>query len=238
MWLEDCIQELKGKKELRGMDDGFVRHRIQDYLRKKGVHFFDDYNRVKKTRQFKLMFKFLRKQLRDVYGVFQEVHERRGKLVYERILRDSGRSILDMGCGEAPFDYCLMFPEKKYVLCDIDATLVTKLGEFLKQHHVQGKAFVFSPVDDNLGKLPMVDTVLLLKTLESFEALERDMSKRLLQGLKCKKIVVSFAKVALGKKVAIRKSGRAWFRRVLEDLGYRYTIGDIEREIFFFIDHA
>jgi len=236
MWLEDCIRELKGKKELRGLDDEFVRNRIADYLRKEGVHFSGEYGCIKKTKPFKLMFKLLRKQLRDVYGVFQQVRESRSRLVYERILRESGSSILDIGCGEAPFEYCLLYPEKTYYLCDIDAALVAKLQGCMRKNKLKGKAFVFSPLDDTLDKLPTVDTVLLLRTLESFEALERDISKRLLKQLQCRKIVVSFAKVALGRKIKIRKSGRAWFRRMLEEPGYSYTIEDIDKEIFFFID--
>src|SRR3989344_185444 len=229
MWLEDCVRELKAKKELQGLDDVFVRKMIQEYLRKHPAHFSGEHGSIKKTKQFKLMFKVLRKQLREVYGVFQQLRESRGRLVYERILRGAGNSILDVGCGEAPFEYCLLYPEKKYYLCDIDAALVAKLQGCMRKNKLKGKAFVFSPLDDTLDKLPTVDTVLLLRTLESFEALERDISKRLLKQLQCRKIVVSFAKVALGRKIKIRKSGRAWFRRMLEELGYSYTIGDIEK---------
>ena len=48
-------------------------------------------------------------------------------------------------------------------------------------------------------------------------------------------IIVSFAKKALGGKVTIRKKGRSWFRRILNELGYKYEILDIGDEIFYVI---
>src|SRR3989344_3666454 len=231
MLLKRIIQEIKTKKELRDIDDGFIEARVKEYLDKNHISFEGDYEKLKRRLQFKKMFKEIRRKCRFVYGAFQDVKERRSLMVYKKIFEFTGDSILDIGCGEAPFEYCLLDKTKKYYLCDIDNKLVVRLNEFMKKNKINGKAFVFNAVDDGLDKLPKADSVFLLKALEGFEAVEKNISFRLLNGLKCKRVIASFSKIALGEKIAIRKSGRAWFRRVLKNLDYRYEIKDIDKEI-------
>ena len=237
MLLERIIKEIKAKKELKNLDDGFVKARIKEYAKQNGLSPEGDFEKVKRAKWFKEMFKCVRKGCRLVYGAFQDVKEQRSRVVYERIFNEvRGDVILDIGCGNAPLEYCSLYENKKYYLCEIDCGVITKLSDFMKKNKIKGRAFVFNAVDDNIERLPKADTVLLLKVLESFELIKRDISYEILKKLKCRKIVVSFSKVALGGGVEIRKAGRAWFRRMLDRLGYKYTIGDIEKEIFFFID--
>ena len=235
--LQTIIRDIKQKKELHGLDDGFVRYRVQDYLREHSLVLDGDYAKLKRTKAFKELFKTVRKQCRQVYGVFQDVRDERSSFVYAQIFKKLGKinSVLDLGCGEAPFEYCLLQKHLSYFLTDINADMVQRLTLFLKEKKLKGKAFIFNAVDDKVKKLPCVDVVFLLRTLESLEYIQRNISKQILHDLQCKQVVVSFAKVALGEKKKIQKSGRAWFRKALKELGYVYEIADIDKEILFFI---
>ena len=105
-----------------------------------------------------------------------------------------------------------------------------------KKHNIKGSAYSYSIITEDLQSLPKADTVFLLKVLESLEAIKRDITLTILKELKCKRIIISFAKIALGKNKKIKKSGRSWLRKMLKQLNYRYRVEDIDQEIFFFID--
>ena len=141
---------------------------------------------------------------------------------------------MDLGCGLEPLSYTKTYPTKYYCY-DINEDEVDTLNKFFKRNDINGKAFVFNLVDNNVEKLPKVDLCLIFKVLESLEAIKRNISKEIISKVKAKVIIVSFAKVALGKKVNIRKAGRSWFRRMLKDLNYDYSVIDYDNEIVFII---
>ena len=126
--------------------------------------------------------------------------------------------------------------KKKFYLCDIDVKLIDELNNHLKTNKINGEAFVFNGASGDFNKLPKADCVFLLRSLEGFEAVNRNVSYELLKNLKCKKIVVSFSKVTLSNNKLIRKMGRIWFVRFLQRLGYEYKIENIGKEIVFFIN--
>ena len=113
---------------------------------------------------------------------------------------------------------------------------IKKINNHFKANKINGKAFIFNLIDDDLDKLPKVELCFMLKLLESLELIKRNISKELLKKINAKYFVVSFAKKALGKKVGIRKAGRSWFRRMLKELNYKYEIFDYENEIVFLIE--
>ena len=230
MELTSLIDKLKSKRELKDLDERFVEIRIKEYLTRNKVDLGNE-----KSKSYRLMFKSLRKQLRDVYGVFRKVKEERNLGFYKNIFDEfKPKSIADMGCGLEPLRYIIDY-KLKYYCYDINKQEIDKINEFFKKNKINGKAFVFDLADNNPANLPKVDLCLILKVLESLEAVKKGISKDLLNKIKSKVIIVSFSKVALGKKVKIRKSGRSWFRIVLRELGYDYKISDSEDEIFFII---
>jgi len=221
--------DLKRKKELQDLDNKFIEARIKEHLQGKLIP--DN----KKSKEYKKLFKDLRRILRKTYGMFRVIKETRDldfyKLVFNKI---NPKSILDLGCGLEPLYYTKLIKAEFYTT-DISKNIVNNINSYFKANKIKGKAFVFNLVDDDLNKLPKVDLCFMLKLLESLEIIKRNISKELLKNIKASYIVVSFAKIALGKKEKIRKSGRSWFRRILKELNYDYEIFDYGNEIVFLI---
>ena len=194
------IKRIKSKKELRDLDEGFVK-------------------RIVKGRND---FKEIRRDLRKVYGMFKNLKYNRDSKVYDLIFEITGKpeSVLDLGCGYSSLHF--PFKDIKYYCADIG-------GDYVKD-----KGFVFDLLHDDYSKLPEVDVVFLFKVLESLEFVNRNSSKRILNKLKCKYIVVSFDKRSLSGR-EIQKKGRIWFRRVLSELKLKHQIFDYGDEIFFVI---
>ena len=223
------IQDLKKKKELQDLDNSFIEARIKGYLKEKEVP------SNKKSKEYKKIFKDLRRLLRKSYGMFKVIEEKRDlnfyKLVFNKL---KPKKMLDLGCGLEPLYYTRLIKAEFYAT-DISNDIINKLNEHFKINKIKGKAFIFNLVDEDLNNLPEVDLCFMLKLLESLELIKKNISKELLSKINSKYFVVSFSKIALGKKVKIRKAGRAWFRRILKELNYDYEILDYENEIIFFI---
>ncbi len=230
MDLNNIINKLKSKKELKDLDDNFIKARILEYSNKNKVDL-----RNERSKSYRLMFKTLRKKLREVYGMFRIVKEERNLDFYKEFFNKfKPKTVMDLGCGLEPLRYTTLY-NSKYYCYDINSNEIIKINDFFKKNNVNGKADVFNLVDNNLEKLPKTDLCFILKVLESLETVKKDFSKELLSKIKAKIIIVSFAKVALGKRVKIRKAGRSWFRRVLKQLNYDYEIKDFNDEIVFII---
>jgi len=226
----ELIQDLKRKKELKDLEDNFILFRIKDYLQDNKVP------SNKKSKEYRKIFKDLRRILRKTYGMFRVIKEKRDLNFYKSIFNKlKPKKILDLGCGLEPLYYTKLVKAEFYAT-DISKNIVNEINICFKKNKIKGKAFVFNLVDEDLSKLPKVDLCLMLKLLESLELIKRDISKDILKKINSKYILVTFAKKALGKKITIRKSGRSWFRRMLKDLGYEYEIIDYEDEILFLIE--
>jgi len=167
-------------------------------------------------------FKEIRKNLRKVYGMFKNVKYKRSDKIYDLIfeITKKPKSVLDLGCGYSPSYF--PFKDIKYYCVDI--------GE----DYIKDKGFIFDLLHDDYNKLPKVDVVFLFRVLESLEFLKRNISKDIISKLKCKYVIVSFDKKSLSGK-GIKKKGRSWFRRILNELNLEYEVFDYENEIFFVI---
>ena len=228
--LTNIINKLKNKKELRGLDANFIESRILEYLSKNKVDLDNE-----RSKSYRAMFKYLRKKLREVYGVFRNVKEKRDLKIYKKIFQEfKPKIIMDLGCGLEPLNYIKIY-DAKYYCYDINNEEIKKINGFFKKSDINGKAFIFSLIDNDLDKLQKTDLCLILKVLEGVEAIKKGFSEELLRKIKSKVIIVSFAKIALGKTARIRKAGRSWFRRILWQLNYNYEVFDSDDEIFFII---
>ena len=198
----DIIEKVKDKKELRDIDEDFLKRILNSYK--------------------EIDFKKARKDLRRVYGMFKKLKYRRDNRVYELIfeITRKPKSVLDLGCGYSPLHFNVK--EVKYYCADIG------------NDYVKDKGFIFDLLNDDYSKLPKVDVVFLFKVLESLEYFKRNISKEVLQKLKCKYVVVSFDKKSLSGK-EIKKKGRLWFRRILRELNLEYEVFDYGDEIFFVV---
>ena len=198
----ELIQKIRDKKELRDLDENFLRRMLADY----------------KSPDFKR----IRRDLRKVYGMFKNMKYKRSDKVYGMIFKITGKpkKVLDLGCGYSPMHFNVR--GVKYYCADIG------------HDYVKNKGFIFDLLNDDYGKLPEVDVIFLFRVLESLEHLRRNISKDIIEKLKCKYVVVSFDKRSLSGK-NIRKKGRIWFRRILNELNLKYEVFDYDDEIFFVI---
>ena len=221
--LSKIVEDVKSKKELKDLDENFLKSRIKELY--KG-------NFNKKSKEYKKFFKEIRKKLREVYGGFKNIKESRDKEIYAKIFSITGKpkKVLDLGCGYSKFP----FKDIEYYGCDIGKDYVERCNEYLKKNKIKGKCFIFDLLGD-VKKLKKVDIVFLFKVLESLEAFKKNISKKIIKNLKCKYVIVSFAKKVLSDKGYIRKKGRKWFRRILKELKYEYKIFDYKDEIFFVV---
>ncbi|MFH1072976.1 MAG: hypothetical protein V1743_06115 [Nanoarchaeota archaeon] len=89
-------KDIREKKELRTLDADFIEGRIQSFLKKNPnirrslmVKALGDAAKIKKTREYRLVLKSVRKELREVYGVFimQGYAEKKASDSDEKILR-------------------------------------------------------------------------------------------------------------------------------------------------------
>lgn len=104
----EIIEKVKAKRELRDLDEGFLRKILKNYKEED--------------------FKKIRRDLRIVYGMFKNLRYNRDDKVYELIFNITGRPkrVLDLGCGYSP----LYFPYKdiKYYCADIGEDYVKDKG--------------------------------------------------------------------------------------------------------------
>ena len=198
----DIAEKVKDKKELRDLDEGFLKRILNNYK--------------------EIDFKKIRRDLRRVYGMFKKVKYSRSNKVYEKIFEITGKpkKALDLGCGYSP-DY-FPYDDIKYYCADIG------------HEYIKDKGFIFDLLYDDYSKLPKVDVVFLFRVLESLEYFKRNVSKEVIEKLKCKYIIVSFDKKSLSGR-EIKKKGRSWFRRILSELNLTYEVFDYGDEIFFII---
>ena len=242
------VKKLKAKKELADIDETFLTNLVQDYVKRHNLEKNFKRPDFLKTKKFKIMFKQLRKLLHEVYGSYKvsnsfyehpSIKERLifYKEIYYKIFSITGKpsSVLDLGCGLNPLSYKFLGCKPRYYAVDISKDYIKKVQVYFKKNNIKGRAFLFDLVYGNYNKLPKVDVCFLFKVLESLEAIKKNISAEILKKLKCKWIVVSFSKVVLSGKKKIRKKGRAWFRKLLKNLGYVYSVLDIGEEIFFVI---
>jgi len=224
----ELIQDLKKKKELKDLDNNFIFLRIKEYLKDKEIP------ENKKSREYEKIFKDLRRILRKSYGMFRNLNEKRDLEIYEKIFSIAKpRKILDLGCGLDPLEYCKLTNAELYV-SDISQSIINKLNDYFKLNKINGKAFVFNLLDDDLEKLPKADLCLMLKLLDSIELFKRNYTKELLTKIKSKYFLISFAKRTLSSKRII-KSSRNWILRILRELNFSYELFDYDNEIYFLV---
>ena len=110
----ELIQDLKRKKELKDLDDNFIKERINEYLKDKKLP--DN----KRSKEYREIFKDLRKQLRKVYGVFRQVEEGRNpefyKLIFDKINPKAKIDVSSWACKTSTLFFLSSF---RSTLCNL-----------------------------------------------------------------------------------------------------------------------
>jgi hypothetical protein len=141
-------------------------------------------------------------------------------------------SILDLACGLNPL--ALANQKRRYFASDIDKNILSLIKKFFKKNKIKGKVFSHD-IRDFSRPLPQTELCLILKTLDIIEKNPYPLTKKLLESLNCKYIIISFSTKTLSGK-QMKKPKRIWLRRLLKKLGYKYKIFSSHNEIFYLIE--
>jgi 16S rRNA (guanine(1405)-N(7))-methyltransferase len=259
----NIIEDIKNKKELKSLPDGFVKNLFDSYLREHRDVILDN----PKSKDYRLAVKEVRKVLREVYGVFKvEKFGKREKLLdelkglkdleghdkilalhrstqerldfypnlYEKIFAVTGKpkSILDLGCGMNPLSLPYMeLKDVKYIASELTSEDVDFLKRYFKKVGVEGEAFEMDLT--KAEKMPSVDVCFMFKLLDTLETLKKDISRELVENVKCKWLVVSFPTKTIGGRKQISKNRLGWFEKIIK--GRRFEVIEIENELFYII---
>ena len=273
--LQLLVKDIIAKKELRNLDDTFVREKAWAFLKthpKTSEKFGDvDYSKFKRSKEYKELIKSIRGGLREVYGVFimkdynkrrkllEELKKNPSKenhdkilalhksskerlpyygLVYKKIFEITGqpKRIVDFACGLNPFSYPYLGCASRYLASDLAGKDLEFINDYFKSMKIEGKTKRIDLIKDEISEIAEEQNVVFLfKTLDSLEAIKKNISRDVLRALKAKFIIVSFSTKSLGGKVTIKKERRAWFEKLMKHLGYTFKTFEIPDEIFYII---
>ena len=135
MNIDELVKEIKNKKELRDIDEGFVKNII-----------------IKLSAKYKgkELFKETRKLLRLVYGMYKsknyslEKHPstreriKYYKEIFKKIFEITGKpkKILDLGCGSNPLSYFYLGCNPEYYACDLGQDYINIINEFFNRNKI------------------------------------------------------------------------------------------------------
>lgn len=231
------LNEIKNKKEYRGLSDAFVSRAIQTYTQQ-----YNENNEKEK----KQLIKDSRARLRELYGAFLVPgFERRKKYLAamtkyddlekcERILSlhvsskerlpyysklypklqsmINYKTILDLGCGMNVFSMPWM-GQVEYYGIDINKDDIDFCNEYLKKFGLKGGLRWGDILSFDI--FVKTDVCFMFKILEGLEALERGSTEKLLQKVTSPYIVASFATRSLGGGKVISARRLKWFEKIV-----------------------
>jgi len=130
------------------------------------------------------------------------------KEIYSRILENIGDcSIIDLGAGVNGFSYDFFGKDINYIAIEGIKQLVDLMNFYFKKENKKAKAYHLSlfeleKIKKLIKKIKGKKVVLLFKTVDSLEMLERNYSKKLLKEIVplADKVVVSFATESFVKR--------------------------------------
>lgn len=172
---------------------------------------------------------------------YEEVYEKIFTHLFEKGL-SKNYTILDLACGMNPLSIKLMpITPKIYYGCDLSMHDMDFISSCFKEWNYNGKLFsvdlthenAFNILEENVS-FP-VDVCFLFKALDSLEAVQRHISKKLISFIDSKYFVVSFATKTIGGKTSINSSKRAWFVNFIEANNWNYSFFETSNEIYFII---
>lgn len=153
---------------------------------------------------------------------------------YSKLFEITGKpkKIADLGCGLNPIAITLTNVKlEKYFASELTTKDCKQLGKFFQ---VMKIPFHTEPADVSKAEIIVpeeYDITLLLKLVDVIEAKNRNITRSVIENIKSKWIVISFATKSLSGKIIY--SNREWIERVLE--GYTYETISVENELFYVV---
>jgi len=249
---KELLDKIKQKKELSGLADSVVETSINGYLRRFKINLSS-----LSPKEKKLVIKEIRLELRKLTGRFQKGLKNRSKLLEEdaqKLLRThsstseriefypelkkivsltKAKSILDLGCGLNPI--ALADKKTRYYASDIKEDELSLIKRFFKNNGIKGETFVYD-LREIKGDLPRIDLCIIFKVLDIITpgSKRKETVKKILQKVKCKHFLISFATKKLsGKKM--NRPKRFWFEKILNNADLNFQTFEAPNEIFYLI---
>jgi len=267
--MDDLIAAVKAKRELANLDDGFVRERIERVLQsdatiRRKYEDARDFKQFSRSKEFDMVLKIVRKELRKIYGMFQlSDHERLIKAsdakslllahqstqerlpFYDRIYKElanripSPKTVADLGCGMNPLSYAYMVKhgwKPELIASDLSRNDMLLLAKFFHRFSISGRTIAIDLTKDfDILDDIHADVIFLWKVLDSIEETNRHISYKLFEHLHAKWVVVSFPTMSLGGQKRISTRGRSWFERLLHRGNLAFETFSVENELFYVV---
>ncbi|MCF7866001.1 hypothetical protein K9L67_01030 [Candidatus Woesearchaeota archaeon] len=223
------------RKKLRVLYGVFQKETLNNNKRKKALEIF---NLSSKQDKEKAIDKILKSHLSTKERLLY-FHR-----VYSKIIDvcKKPKKIADLACGFNPFSYYFWNLEIEYFASDISKEDMIFIQSFFDISKIKGNTMYGDLTKESfqneiVKKIKDFDTCLLLKSLDSFEALKRGSSTKLLNKISCKNIIISFpSKTISGKNIITGK--RHWFQEALKQknsAGWNIYEFEIGPEIYYLL---
>lgn len=214
------------RKRLRELHGVFQKNKPsqnkkEEYIKEKNFDFH-----AEKTQKFLKTHRSTKERISYYETVYSKIEKETGKI----------KSLADLGCGLNPLSYSLLSELKELFCVDINEEEIQFIKEFITSNRkIKGDALVldltkkenYDLIKNNTKK----DCCFLFKTLDGLESVSRGASKKLIDNINSRAIIISFSNKTISGKSNIT-SERKWFGKILEDEERRgkkvekTTIGD------------
>lgn len=154
--------------------------------------------------------------------------------IYEKIFAVTGEpsSILDLGCGLNPFSFPFMnLKDVRYYAVELVKSDAEFIQRYFDKMKINGKAINMDLTQAE--NLPSADVCFMFKVIDTFEAIQWDITAELMAKIKAKYIIASFATKSLGGRKTIKAEKRQWFERLIASK--EHSTFEVENEVFYII---
>lgn len=160
--------------------------------------------------------------------------------LYKQIFRYTGnpQTILDLGCGLNPISYPYMhLQQTTYFAYDIDTADISFLSTYFKILSLRGKAAILDLNKlENIRSLPQADVAFLFNALDPLDQGKgHKLSEMLITVVPARFVVASFSTMTVSGK-SMNYPYRGWIERMLERLGFSFTLFQTPNELFYIIE--
>lgn len=152
------------------------------------------------------------------------------------------KGITDLACGVNPLSYGMILEllgkKINYFAADLGERDMYFLQSFFDKFFLPAQASAYDITSLEFleeEQFKQTDLVFLFKALDSFEEIKRGFSKKLLEALPQKRIVVSFPTRSLGSQREFSNTHKGWLRKIIEDNSWEYETFEVDNELFFLI---
>ncbi len=249
--MQELINKIKKKYELRGLPDSLVEETVKNYFLKKNIQ------NPKSEKEEKIIIKAVRSELRkyagqyasksnikkrkelintdDVNSILYHHSSTRERIQDYNLIKKiisvlNPKSILDLGCGINPI--ALAKQGVRYHAYDINDKDLEVVRDFFNKNNIQGD--IHHKDIRKEATFPEVDLCIIFKVLDILGDKKYEITKDLLQKINAKSFLISFATRTLtGKKM--NSPYRRWFEKILKQLNYSYDIERTNQEMFYII---